>query len=88
MDRVVLSCLAGRAIDIDAIPVQPNIDRLPPADTIEVVSPVRASENVRILSENGTPLPKERIEQTRAELYPATQPEFDVTKDAGGFLIV
>lgn len=89
--RIVLSCIAGRTIDIDAIPVQPDMDRIPPADTIEVVPPVRAAENVRILSQNGTPLAKERLEQVRAELYSATAPSFEVIHNAessGGFLRV
>jgi hypothetical protein len=60
--RIVLSCLAGRPVNLDLIPVMPDMEgRKNPQQTIEAVPPVRLSDDALFLDAEGTQVPKERL---------------------------
>lgn len=68
----MLECLLGRDIDVDAIPVQDPLQGGDPGETVVLAGPVKTSEGVTMVGEDGALLsPAEaskRLEEKRNEL--------------------
>lgn len=91
-----MQTLTGRGIDVDAIPIQDELQGVTPSETIISVAPVRSGPNVEVISSEGTTLsPQQKQESRFATFYDDVEDGVEPSREAynarippelGGFL--